>query len=310
MTVDHRARQRVMIASIIVGAIIGLVAENLFEFSISWATILCLAGSGVVQVGGGFFYVQSSQKMKRATVQIPSKRRFFEIAGAATVLSCTLLVDVPGRVALASERKLLQISNTPNSPKSTFEAKQLLSVARAAEIKKISLPLLEETGTKFIEAGLEDPAAWNTALEFLNYRSFINASSNVPRFTPPLIDDEVHTNYRFNTVNHASPKMHVSGFSPPDSEALLNAIGQNQNRELPQGRAYIFMEGETLVLDGLQLRNVVLNGVTVYYEGHSVIMTNVYFINCKFAFSANDNGQDLAKFVLISGPALSFSALG
>jgi len=104
--------------------------------------------------------------------------------------------------------------------------------------------------------------------------------------------------------------MHVSGYSPPDSEALLDDIGQNKNRELPQGRSYIYLKGGAILLDGSELRHVVLNDVTVYYEGHSVIMTNVYFINCKFVISANSNGQDLAKSVLTSGPALSFAAVG
>ena len=53
MTIDHRARQRVMITSVVVGAGTGLIAENLFNLSTSWAVILCLVVIGITEIVGG-----------------------------------------------------------------------------------------------------------------------------------------------------------------------------------------------------------------------------------------------------------------
>lgn len=311
MTIDHRARQRVMITSVVVGAGTGLIAENLFKLSTSWAVILCLVVIGITEIVGGVLYVEPDRRAMRAIVQMPTKRRFIEIAGAAAALFSITLLDIPGREALASERRLVEVSNAPSDPKNINEAKRILTGARAANIRLMSLSLLEETGIKFLDAGIQNQKAWDTAMEFLAYRSFLNASSNqIPRYSPSP-DDGILTKYTLQRVNDLPlPVQHVSGIASPDSEALLDFIGQNQNHNLPQGRAYAFLDGGYLAIDRSEMRNVVLNGVTVYYHGDSTILTNVYFINCKFVITLNPNGKNFSKAELTLGPSISFAALG
>ncbi len=50
------------------------------------------------------------------------------------------------------------------------------------------------------------------------------------------------------------------------------------------GAAFIVLEGDELILDGLEMKNVILRNVNIRYYGSRVVMENVYFVNCTFTF--------------------------
>ena len=66
-------------------------------------------------------------------------------------------------------------ANNPTTPKSQTQATTVLS-----EAKKSSTPIpptvVEQAGLSFVNVSKDDPNAWRTALEFLNYRSILNVS--------------------------------------------------------------------------------------------------------------------------------------
>lgn len=65
-----------------------------------------------------------------------------------------------------------------------------------------------------------------------------------------------------------------------------------------------------LMQDGLHLRNVIIENVTVFYSGGPLWLENVYFVNCKFDFPAPAKGPvpntpDFARAILAS-PSVRF----
>jgi hypothetical protein len=61
------------------------------------------------------------------------------------------------------------------------------------------------------------------------------------------------------------------------------------------------------VLDGMDLRNVVIENARISYRGGAPGMNNVYFVNCTFELPQTHVGQELAVAVL-EHPSVIFSA--
>jgi len=53
-----------------------------------------------------------------------------------------------------------------------------------------------------------------------------------------------------------------------------------------------------LSLDGYYLRSVILEGMTIHYNGGSLILENVTFINCQFVMDNVDTGRQLGTELL------------
>lgn len=71
---------------------------------------------------------------------------------------------------------------------------------------------------------------------------------------------------------------------PVNQSAVLNFIGEHLNQERTTGAAFIALDGDEIILDGLEMKNVILRNVSVRYYGSPVMMDNVYFVNCTFTF--------------------------
>jgi hypothetical protein len=201
---------------------------------------------------------------------------------------------------------LEKIAANPVDRASALAAKKLIVEAKAASTQ---LPnnVIEQVGQKFIAASENEPAAWDTAVAFLDYKSSINNSLPIPNegFRKP----GTYTYYHYNVPNGMeAPTLRVAGVVPADSSARLETIGVNQNENLPVGDAYIIANGGALALDKTYFRNVILQNVHVYYYGGQVKMANVYFLNCTFEMKPGQNSQKLALAALTGGPSTTFSA--
>src|ERR1017187_9731124 len=68
--------------------------------------------------------------------------------------------------------RLNQLSSTPNDPQSSNQITHLLIDAKAKHIN-IDATAIKTNGAKFIAAAQRSPQAWDAAMSFVNYRSFL-----------------------------------------------------------------------------------------------------------------------------------------
>jgi hypothetical protein len=202
--------------------------------------------------------------------------------------------------------QLASAARDPADPKNALEAKRLVTVARENSIQLPSA-VIQENGLRFVEASEKSPVAWDTALAFLAYKSFINTFAiNIPNFQADKAGTTaILMNY---PLGQNPPKFFSAGTAPKDLAAQLMKIGDDMNAGKNFGIGYIFGFGGATVLDGMQLRNVVFRDVHVVYSGGPLKMTNVFFLNCTFEMKPDTNTLKFASAALTPGPATSFSA--
>ena len=84
---------------------------------------------------------------------------------------------------------------------------------------------------------------------------------------------------------------------------MLEPIGRNFNRNASVGPALIILQGgAAFILDGMHLKNVVLQNVTVVYQGGPVILENIYFVGCTFAINQSAASRELSATLLKPSP--------
>lgn len=83
------------------------------------------------------------------------------------------------------------------------ELKQLATIAKTANVT-VKPETVEEVGTKLIAVGSAN--AWDAAIDFLNYKSFLNTSLEV-RFNNVIGNGKLTTTYRANSSRHVTCKV-------------------------------------------------------------------------------------------------------
>jgi hypothetical protein len=187
------------------------------------------------------------------------------------------------------------------------DLKHLATLAKTEKLQ-IAPQAIEKVGNKLAGIGNED--AWKTALDFLNYKSFLNASLSLPLSPTVMGSGKITTSYTVNwPVGTAQPRFSVIGAVPPEQAAHLIVIGTSDpNASLSLGNDWILADGGNLILDNMQLKKVIFRNVHILYGGGPLIMQNAYFINCTFDVRQQSNGQRLVMAVLDPSPAVSFNA--
>src|SRR5271157_317296 len=128
--------------------------------------------------------------------------------------------------------KLKQIGSNPANPESITEAKKVLIAAASAKTK-IDPGIIKDVGGKFVDAAGKVPAAWNTALAFVNYKSFLDSlrgSSPIPPDAKLVTIEE--TNYFVPTANYFGNKPAVAEYGAskaPDIPQLRNLTAPDLN---------------------------------------------------------------------------------
>ena len=231
----------------------------------------------------------------------------------------TDIAEVKGQLKelspLLQQMTLKRLHEAENlSPKQLIaQLSDLKSLARTARAEKVAVKpeTVEKIGKKLLEAGASGVGgadAWGTALDFLNYRSFLNASLSISA-------NSVQGNGVLTTlyVSHAppglaSPQFGVAGAVPTEEAAQFVDIGQpNPNASLPLGNDWIIATGGNLTIDNVHMKKVILRNVHVFYNGGPLEMQEVYFINCTFEVRHQSNGEGLIMAAL-QGVAVNFNA--
>jgi hypothetical protein len=305
---DHPARSRVMCASIAVGACIGALAEFL-GYPNPAPIILCFVVTCVVEIVGEVKYAQVTLKRNRTQEALPVRRLFIFSTLSAVVSLVLVRLHIPQREADASEQLLEQASVLPTDPKNIEAATEVLTRAQAAGVQ-ISPVAIEKTGRRFVNAANQNPKTWDAALNFLEYKSFINSFS--PALPPQIHEQHVllGTHYAPNPPLGSGPiKMFYRGYSKKEDSAQFMQIGHDLDQGSAYGLSIFLAEGGGQILDGMQFKNVVFRDVRIVYNGGPVRMNNVYFVNCTFEMRQLPNSQNLALAMLDPSSATTFSGV-
>jgi hypothetical protein len=193
---------------------------------------------------------------------------------------------------------------------------KIISIAKATNsvIDRIVLAKYGSIVSEWSEDPFLGAPAWSNLSDVVNYRSFLNAD-----FVPTPSDLTTwpgNSNYRISV--NARPNPSVSGrvlafrilFSggrvAPDHSARLETLSSPQSASSNVG-LFVIQEGsDSLVLDGMYMKNVIVRNAHVFYGGGPVRLEDVSFVNCIFTFAKNKPSIKLSNSILQSS-AVTFS---
>jgi hypothetical protein len=206
--------------------------------------------------------------------------------------------------------QLHQIVSSPLDAQSARLAGQIVESAKS-DRRSIDPEIVEATGKKLVSASQSLPVAWETAVQFLNYKSFMNQfSSAVPdsRNSKP----RTGSRYRGFLPNEGRSEFSIAvsgaGSAPEALAAQFHPIGEDPNPGAENGDAVLFVRSDGLILDDMELRNVVIMNTHVIYNGGPLKMRNVFFVDCTFEVKDNKATAGLVIAALSPPPSTSFSA--
>ncbi len=101
--------------------------------------------------------------------------------------------------------------------------------------------IVAQTGAKLVAASGQKPALWDVVLKFVDYKSFNNSFFS---FLPDTTNEPTFTDkYVINIPTSAHhPSISLKGKAPKDVAAQTGYIGQDRNKGLTSGPAWIVME--------------------------------------------------------------------
>jgi hypothetical protein len=186
------------------------------------------------------------------------------------------------------------------------ELRHLANIAKTESVT-VKPETVEKVGQKLIAAGTTD--AWNTALDFVNYKSFLNVSLSVA-VSNVMTSGTLNTTYERNVpVGMQPPRFSVAGTAQREQSAqFLDMRKIDPNASLAFGNDWIIATDGAVILDNMQLRKVIFKNVYIQYDGGPIKMQDVYFLNCTFVITKQRNGELLATNVLKPSPAVNFNA--
>jgi hypothetical protein len=204
------------------------------------------------------------------------------------------------RIEVKLDDLLIQrFATQPTNSQSAIQAAQVLKNARSSG-EKLDAELIVDAGKQFINAK-EVLHAWDAALAFIDYKSFLNS------FAPTVTTLQgqprtVTTHYGIQYVGEHSPKVSTIGIAPIEQAARFNLIGRNFNANQVEGNEFIIVEGGEPILDNMELKNVVFTSGQIVYRGGPLVMDNVVFVNCTFQIVQEANGQKVSTAILTGNP--------
>jgi len=206
--------------------------------------------------------------------------------------------------------QLQAFASGPVTPHSAAAVGKLATENRSAAIH-ISPEIVQDAGTKLVRASATLPEAWHAALSLAGYRSFLNtALIKVPPSPGPPATG--FTRYATKpSPGRPIEEGSVETIAPTflkDNQARLNPIGSDLNTNTPLQPSILVIRGGSIDLDGMDVKNVILVGVEVYYSGERVVLKNVQFVNCTFEMPLNPKSQRFALAELQTSPSISFAS--
>jgi hypothetical protein len=245
----------------------------------------------LLALAAGAFYQATARATEDAKFRTRSEDRLTAIEGTIAKINATL-----------EGMTLNRIGSDPANPESIKEARNVITAA-AANRTKIDPIIVKDVGTKFIQAGLNNPDAWNTALAFVNYRSTLNVY--VRPVKTVSVPAGAGTNYDLGPRVDGKPSPQGSHIPIPvaaKDAARFETIGKNLNQQLQYGSAQLILTGGALSLDDRYVRHIVFQGVEIHYSGRPLILEDAIFTNCTFVLDNTPTGRQLGEALLASSP--------
>jgi hypothetical protein len=208
------------------------------------------------------------------------------------------------------EIRTRRTADNPADPGNQQAAKEVLSEGRGTA--RIPEAAIREAGKGFIEAAARAPTAWPVALDFLDYRSFLNASlrSPIANIKPTESAKEIDPAWGIKMpIDEASLKPSKTDFhlyfyppaAPIKEAAALEALDQPAGGSFgPSFISFTATPPIAITLDGFHMRNVVFKNVIVVYRGGPTRLEHVLFVDCAFRIMIGNSGSQLANAVLTS----------
>jgi hypothetical protein len=180
--------------------------------------------------------------------------------------------------------------------------KALVAVSRRLDITSVPVADIATVGKRLLPLAEKSPEAWDTMLDVASYRSALNAPQK-PSYPQQGLSSPGVTSWSYN-LQHVDDRPRValsfsSTFMLPEKQAAhLDFIGKDQNEKATAAPGWLFAKGGVASLDGMEIRNVVFDGVEVHYSGKLVMLERVMFVDCTFVFENNERGRELTAKVL------------
>jgi hypothetical protein len=295
---------------------------NTFLISVKISVISSLAASAILAFVGWVFFYSTDYIGLLVDKKIDTKLQAAIEKSDGKLQTITDKLDTLGQRVAKIEGKLeaIKIQSLAMQPKKGVNGKQALEILNTAKKDgtRLDPKILTDAGKEFISAGISssDPAVWQAALAFLDYRSFLNSALAPATDTFAPVDKEILP-WKF-VLPHGPMKPGdefrfklTSGKKiPAERAAVIEPIGSRLNADQKVGLEFVLVADYStgFKLDGYRLKYIIFKDSKIIYEGGPVEMENVYFVNCTFEVSRRPNGQSFASTVLASAPATTFHA--
>ena len=263
------------------------IARFIREWSL--AGTLVMAPIALLALAGSGWYYATSRVEKQAIFQKGTEDHFKVVDEHLAEIGRQLV-----------EIRALVVGSQPTSTDNQNAAKKLLAEAKAGSI---SLPanLVQQVGDSFIGASKTNPLAWNTALQFVNYRSSLNVYTRVVNTIPVPSGSQAQFDIPKVAGKPGPALAHAGPAVALNDAARYEVIGKNLNQPLSFGLAELFLTGGAVILDDVFVRHAVFTNVEVHYTGKPVKLEDVLFVNCTFVLDNTQPSRDLGQALLASG---------
>ena len=121
------------------------------------------------------------------------------------------------------------------------------------ECQNQSPDLIQKAGQAFVKVANQNPSAWDTALSFLQYKTFAKSFDINIRKTSGNTPFLTYFNYT-TPPGTQPPSFKAHGIAPISQAAHLDYIGHDPKSQLPKGTAYVIGNGGNIVLDEMDLK--------------------------------------------------------
>jgi hypothetical protein len=185
--------------------------------------------------------------------------------------------------------------------------------AQSAKLK-LSPQTIQWVGEKLLDVSLMDRTARDAARDCLGYRSFLNVTDD-PQPTPATGKSsyrevvKIKPNPDHPELHPAFQVMFAGGYAAPAESARLELLSKPQ----PAGSEFSFFvingNVDTIILDGMYMRHVVVRNADLQYDGGPLQLDDVYFVNCLFhsRFKITPTSVKLGQQILRK-PSTSFAS--
>jgi hypothetical protein len=211
---------------------------------------------------------------------------------------------------LLAPQELKETGSNPTNPANINRAGKLLADAKKHK-RKFDTTIVSQTGERFLQASASDSQVWPAVLNFLDYRTFLNEDlkpqfANATAVTPNIQGGPYQFQLTIADQGLAPSPGHdvlsltirTSGKSSPATSARVELLSNPQPQGSGSAQIEIIGRADGIRLDGQYLKNVTVTDADVFYDGGSVKLENVLFVNCRFHFKNRPPARNLGQSIL------------